>query len=142
MVTSSDAFMATSDLFLKAGFVLVDRIGPYELLVKKLQRIAPDPNFSVERERVLKRYGKGLTILAADQCTYVIKSAERIAEASRTLGLEPNVVPVGSAKASRELPTPYGVFCILYDGKLIAERPISATRFTSIMRRCLRSSGG
>jgi L-amino acid N-acyltransferase YncA len=135
VVTSSDSFMAGSDLFIKAGFVSVDRIPPYELLVKKLQKTAPDPRFIVDRERLFKRYRKGLTILAADQCPYVAKSAERIAEASRTLGLEPKVVRVGSAKASRELPTPYGVFSILYDGKLIAERPISATRFMSIMRR-------
>jgi len=135
VVTSSDSFMAGSGLFIKAGFVSVESIPPYELLVKKFKKTAPDPRFIVDRERVLKRYKKGLTILAADQCTYVIKSVERIAEASRTLGLEPRVVRVGSAKASRELPTPYGVFSILYDGKLIAERPISATRFMSIMRR-------
>jgi hypothetical protein len=67
---------------------------------------------------------------------------ERIAEAARTLGLEPNVVRVGSAKASRELPTPYGVFSILYDGKLIAERPISATSFMTIMRREAEQESG
>jgi hypothetical protein len=135
VVTSSGSFMAKRDLFIKAGFVAVDRIPPYELLVKKLKPTAPDPRFIVERERVFKRYGKGLTILAADQCPMIPKCVEDIAEASRTLGLEPNVVRVGSAKASRELPTPYGVFSILYDGKLIAERPIGGTRFMGIMRR-------
>ena len=135
VVTSSDAFLAKSDLFIKAGFVPVDRIPPYELLVKKLQQTAPDPRFSVERERLLRRYRKGLTILATDQCPYVSQSVERIAEASRTLGLEPKMTRVRSAEASRELPTPYGVFSIIYDGKLIAHRPISATRFLSIMRK-------
>ena len=60
---------------------------------------------------------------------------EDIAEASRALRLKTKVVRIGSAKASRELPTPYGVFCILYDGKLIVERPISGTRFRNIMRK-------
>ena len=135
VVTSSDAFMVRDDLFLKAGFVPVDRSPPYELLVKKLKRTAPDPRFIVEQERLLKRYRKGLRILAADQCPYVTQSVERIVEASRTMGLDPKVVRVGSAKSSRELPTPYGVFSILCDGKLIAGRPISATRFAGIMRR-------
>ncbi|MHC4535806.1 MAG: GNAT family N-acetyltransferase [Planctomycetota bacterium] len=133
VVTSSDSFMATSDLFIKAGFTSVESIPPYDLLVKKFKKTAPDPRFIVERERLLKRYKKGLTILAADQCTYVVKSVERIVEASRTLGLEPRVVRISSAKASRQLPTPYGVFSIIYDGKLIAERPVSGTRFTNIM---------
>lgn len=59
---------------------------------------------------------------------------ERIQEAARTLGLEPKVVRLRNANASRKLPTPYGVFSIIYDGKLIAHRPISATRFGSLMR--------
>ncbi len=135
VVTSSDAFMAKSELFKKAGFVVVDRIPPYELLVKKLEKTAPDPRFTVEKERQCKRYRKGLTVLAADQCPYITQSVERIAAAAKSLGLEPKMVRVGSAQASRELPTPYGVFSILYEGKLIAGRPISATRFLSIMRK-------
>lgn len=143
VVTSSDSLMAGSDLFLKAGFVPVDRIlgssqasaAPYELLVKKFKKTAPDPRFIVARDRPLQKHRKGLTILAADQCPMVPKWVQDIADASRTLGLEPKVVRVGSAEASRELPTPYGVFSIIYDGKLIAHRPISATRFLNIMRR-------
>jgi len=135
VVTSSDSFMAGNDLFTKAGFVSVDRIAPYELLVKKLKKTAPDPRFIVQREQPLKKYRKGLTILAADQCPMVPKCVQEIAKASRTLGLKPKVVRVGSAKASRDLPTPYGMFSIIYDGKLIAHRPVSATRFLNIMTK-------
>ena len=133
VVTTSDSFMAGSGLFIKAGFVSVESNPPYELLVKKFKATAPDPRFIVNRERALKRHTKGLTILAADQCPYVVKSVERISQAARALGLKPKVVRIRSAKASRELPTPYGVFSIIYDGRLIVERPVSATRFTNIM---------
>ena len=135
VVTSSDSLMAGSDFFLKAGFVLVESAPPYELLVKKLKKTAPDPRFIVDGERLLKKYKNGLTILAADQCPMVPKWVAEIAEVSRTLGLKTKVVRIRSAKASRELPTPYGMFCILYDGKLIADRPVSASGFMSIMRR-------
>jgi N-acetylglutamate synthase-like GNAT family acetyltransferase len=133
VVTSSDSFMAGSGLFIKAGFVSVESIPPYDLLVKKFQKAASDPRFIVERERVLKRHKKGLTILAADQCPYVAKCVAGIAEASRALGLKTKVVRLTSAKQSRELPTPYGMFSIIYDGKLIAGRPVSGTRFRNIM---------
>ena len=43
VVTSCDSFMAGRDLFIKAGFVPVDRIPPYELLARKLKKTAPDP---------------------------------------------------------------------------------------------------
>jgi len=135
VVTSSDSFMADTRLFLKAGFVSVQSIPPYELLVKKSNKAAPDPRFIVDRERVLKKYKKGLTILAADQCPMVAKCVEDVAEASRALGLKTKVVRITSAEQSRELPTPYGVFSIIYDGKLIAERPVSGTRFRNIMSK-------
>ncbi len=133
VVTSSDSFMAGSGLFLKAGFVSVESNPPYELLVKKFKATAPDPRFIVHRERALKRHTKGLTILAADQCPYVPKWVEEISQAARALGLKPKVVRIRSAKASKELPTPYGMFSIIHDGRLIVERPVSATRFTNIM---------
>lgn len=57
----------------------------------------------------------------------------------RTFGFEPKVVPVRSAKASRKLRTPYGVFSIIYDGKLITDRPVGGTRFASIMSKALGS---
>jgi len=135
VVTSSDSFMARRDVFLTAGFVSVESFPPYELLVKKLKRTAPDPRFIVQRERLLKRHKQGLTILSADQCPMVPKCVKDIAETARTLGLEPNVIRVTSAKASRELPTPYGMFSIIYHGKLIADRPVSGTRFWFIMRK-------
>jgi L-amino acid N-acyltransferase YncA len=133
VVTSSDSFMAESGLFIKAGFVSVESMPPYELLARKFKAKAPDPRFIVNRERVMKRYKKGLTILAADQCPMVPKCVKDIAEASRALGLKPKVVPIRSAEESRELPTPYGIFSIIYDGKLIAERTVGGRRFTNIM---------
>jgi len=140
VVTSSDSFMAGSDFFIKAGFVPLDSSPPYELLVKKLKKTAPDPRFIVKKERLLKRHKKGLTILAADQCPMVPKCVADIAAVSRTLGLKPQVVRVRSAEASRELPTPYGMFSIIYDGKLIADRPVSGTRFWFIMRKIAEQS--
>jgi hypothetical protein len=65
----------------------------------------------------------------------VPKCVVDIAERAKTLGLEPKVVRVSSAKASRELPTPYGVFSVIYNGKLITGRPVSGTRFWLIMRK-------
>ena len=135
VVTSSDSFMAGSGLFIKAGFVPVESRPPYELLVKKFKKAAPDPRFIVDRELALKRYKQGLTILAADQCPMVPKCVKDIAEASRALGLKTKVVRVRSAKQSRELPTPYGIFSVVHDGKLIAQRPVSARRFTNIMSK-------
>jgi hypothetical protein len=52
------------------------------------------------------------------------------------------VIRVTSAEASRELPTAYGMFSIIYDGKLIADRPVSGTRFWFIMRKIAEPASG
>ena len=98
VVTSSDSFMAGNGLFVKAGFVAADRFPPYELLVKKLKKDAPDPRFIVAREPLLSKYRQGLTILAADQCPMIPKCVQDIVAVARTFGLEPKVVPVWSAR--------------------------------------------
>ncbi len=139
VVTSSDSFMAGSDLFIKAGFVTVDSSPPYELLVKKLKRTAPNPRFVIDWESLLRKYKRGLTILAADQCPMIPKCVSDIVEVARTFGLEPKVVPVSSAEASRKLPTPYGVFCVIYNGTVIVDRPVGGTRFASIISKALGS---
>jgi len=134
VVASSDSFMADPEFFLKEGFVAVDRIHPYELLAKKLKKSAPDPHFIVASEPICQRYQKGLTILAADQCPMVPKWVAEISAGAKSLGLNPTVVHIGTAEESRALPTPYGMFSILQDGRLTAGRPISATRFLNLMR--------
>jgi hypothetical protein len=72
----------------------------------------------------------------------VPKCVKDIAAMSRTLGLKAKVVQITSAEASRELPTPYGVFSVIYDGKLIADRPVSGTRFWFIMRKTAKPASG
>jgi hypothetical protein len=65
----------------------------------------------------------------------VPKWVQEIADASRALMLKPKVIRVRTAEESGEHPTPCGIYSIVYDGKLIAERPISARRFTGIMSK-------
>ncbi len=59
VVTSSDSFMARSDFFIKAGFVSVESSPPYELLVKKLKKSAPDPRFIVQTGATIEEAQEG-----------------------------------------------------------------------------------
>lgn len=136
VVTSTSSFMAGTDLFVKNGFAPVERRPPYELLVKKLRRNAPDPVFRRGERKVPRR---GLVVYAADQCPMVPKWTREILEAARDAGYRPRLIPIDRAEASRDLPTPYGMFSIFLDGKLIADRPMSAGRFKGILR-ALRQS--
>ncbi len=139
VVTSSGTWMAGSELFLRHGFASVDSAPPsYELLVKKMRK-GPLPTFRGGWEERARRCGKGLVIIRSDQCPCIAKFAtEMILDASKALGIDARVKELKTHKQAQNAPSPYGVFNIVYDGRLIADHPISKTRFRNIMKQVLR----
>ena len=129
-------WLANSGVFLKNGFKVVETAAPdYQLLVSKLDPGAPNPAFTGNWERKLKKYGRGLTIVRSQQCPHIAKFADEIADAAVSeYGLTPRIVELKSYRDARRAPTPYAVFSIIYDGRLLADHQISRSRFRNIMR--------
>jgi GNAT superfamily N-acetyltransferase len=135
VVTSSGTWMAGADVFLRSGFECVDTASPsFELLAKKLRK-APSPKFRTGWDRGLRKYGSGLTIIKSDQCPCIAKCVEDILQACKTLRICPKAVELKTGSQARNAPSAYGIFNVIYDGKLVAEHPISGTRFLNIMRK-------
>jgi len=133
-------WLAKKQLFLKCGFETVDRVPPdYDLLVKKFLRSSPDPRFKRGWEKKLKEYAKGLTIIRSDQCPHIAKFAGEIAEmAEETYDLKPRIVELKTYRDAQNAPTPYAVFAVIFEGKLLADYQISRSRFRNIMEKILR----
>jgi len=140
VVTRKGTWMAGKELFLKNGFEVVDEAPPdFELLVKKFKKSAPSPKFKEDWEKRLKPYGKGLTIICSDQCPYVAKSVKEINEtAQREYGIKPKIIELRNCRKAQSAPTAYGIFSIVYSGKVVADHPISNTRFLNIMNKELK----
>lgn len=140
VVTRKGAFMAGKELFVKNGFEVVDTAPPdFELLVKKFNKNAPTPKFKEGWEKRLSKYGKGLTIIRADQCPYTVKNVKEISEtADKVYGIKPNIIDLKNCKDAQNSPCPFGTFCMIYNGKVIANHPISNKRFTNIMNKELK----
>ena len=137
VVTRKGTWMAGKDLFVKNGFDVSDVAPPdFELLVKKLNKNAPPPKFKGEWEARLSNYGNGLIILSSDQCPYTAKAVKDISEtAEKTYGLRPKIIELSDCKQAQNSPCVFGTFCILYNGKIIADHPISSKRFSNIMNK-------
>lgn len=128
-------FIARRDLFIRAGFELADRSPPdNELLVKKFDRNAPDPKFPKDFKKRIKKYDGGLTIIWADQCPYAGKTFGEIIETARQRGIKLRDVELKSARDAQSAPTPYAVFSIIYENKIIADHMVSNTRFKNILK--------
>ncbi len=137
VVTRKGSFMAGNNLFLKNGFEVVDTAVPdFSLMIKRLNSPAAPPRFRPDIGKQASRYGEGLTIIRAFQCPYTVKNVNEIAEvAEKTYGLKPDIITLSSAEEAWNSPCAYGIFCILYNGKIVATQPISRGRFTNIMKK-------
>ena len=128
-------FIARRDLFIKAGFKLVDISPPdNELLAKKFNKNAPDPKFPKDFEKRVRKYGRGLTIIWADQCPYVGKSLSEIIETVKKRGINTKLVELKTTPEAQAAPTPYAVFSIIFDNKVVADHMVSNTRFKNILK--------
>ena len=130
-------WLADHRLFLANGFEPVDTAPPdYQLLVRKFDRGA-DPAF---KKGKLGQYSRGLTVIRSSQCPHIAKSAAEIVEtAENEYGITPTVVDLESWSDAQNAPTPYAIFALIYDGRLLADHQISRTRFRNIMSKCVTS---
>ena len=139
VVTRKGAFMAGKEIFLKYGFQQADKAPPdFELLVKRFNTNAVVPKFKGNWEQRLKKHAKGLTIIRADQCPYTVKNVKEISEtAEKVYRLKPNIIALRNYKEAQDSPCAFGTFCIIFNGKVIANHPISNTRFKNIMNKII-----
>lgn len=140
VVTRKRPWLANGSIFLKNGFEVVDTTLPdYELLAKKFSKSAPNINFKDNWDKKLRKYGKGLTIIRANQCPHTVRFADKIVEmAEKTYKLKPRIVEIKTYRDAQNAPTPYAVFAVIYDGQLLADHQISASRFRNIMNKVLQ----
>ena len=114
VVTRKGSFMVGKELLIKHGFEVVDNAPPdFELLVKKFNENPPTPTFKGNWEEKQSRYGKGLTIIRADQCPYTVKNVNEIYEtAEKEFGIKPKVITLKNYTEAQESPCPFGIFLI------------------------------
>ena len=111
----------------------------FQLLMKRFNQDAPAPKFKGNRESKLDKYRKGLTIFQSDQCPYLGKCIPEICQtAQKVYGIEPEIVELRSCRDVEDNPCAFGVFGMVYNGKIIAEHMISSKRFANIMDKELK----
>ena len=138
VVTRKGSFMVDAPIFLKKDFHIADHSKPdFDLLVKKFDDKSKDPAFKTNMSENLKRYSKGLTILRSVQCPYTEKNVNAAMETAHKLYIEARLIDLSDENAARNNPSPFGTFCIIYEGEIISHHPISNKRFENIMNKKL-----
>jgi hypothetical protein len=138
VVTSDDSWMASKEVFVKNGFEQVDGAAPHFQLLAKRTNDGPYPAFPRNWNERLKRF-RGLQLIYTNQCPYIAKAVRELPPVAEMYGIRLNLVELDNAAEAREkMPSPYGVFSLVYNGRLLVDHPISATRFTNILEKDLK----
>jgi len=121
VVTSSRVWLAKNKLFLRNGFEVVDQAPPsFELLVKRFDD-APPPAFPTDWEERQRSYGPGLTVVYSGQCPYMPDAIRQSLEAAGRRGILARTVQLMTGQEVQERsPSAYGVFGIVYEGRLLS----------------------
>lgn len=140
VVTRKGTWMAGKDLFIKKGFEVSDTMAPdFELMVKKFDPSVISPRFLDSARQIKQDYKSGLVIFTSAQCPYSEKAVAEITETAKTVyRMEPKIVEMNESRQTTECPSAFGTFSIVFDGKVVADHPISNTRFKNIMMKTLK----
>jgi len=134
VVTSDGPWMASKAVFLKNGFEQVSEASPHYQLLARQTRAGPLPSFPQNWAERLDEF-QDLRLTYTNQCPYIGKAVSELPPVAEQHGIPLQLIEMTDAAEAREsMPSPYGVFSLGYEGRLLADHPISATRFRNILQ--------
>lgn len=136
VITSNNSFMAKDEIFIKNGYTAISESGKEQLMVKQFRK-GPLPSINNWENELGKC--KGLTIIYSKQCPWVARFIEEAKPILEEKDLAPTIIELKTAMQAQKAPSLYGVFNLIYDGKLLADRYISTTRFSNIIKKEIKS---
>jgi GNAT superfamily N-acetyltransferase len=131
-LASDGAWIAAKDVFLRNGFEEIAEADRFQLLVHRLKR-GPAPRFRDLRGNLSKF--RGLHIVYAPQCPLLLKSVNELSAMAAEHGLEVKVTVLRSAREAQNAPSYYGVFSLVWNGRLLSDHYVSQGRFRNILRK-------
>jgi hypothetical protein len=79
--------------------------------------------------------GKGWSIVYSRQCPWVARFIEEARPVFEKFNLRPRITELETPAQAQRAPSPYGVFSLIHDGRLLADRYISTTRLANILKK-------
>ena len=121
MLTSEGNWLLKRRFLEKHGFEQVAEAPPsFSLMVKRFGKAKP-PAMLGNSATIRRRFGKGLTVFRSDQCPYIEDATQTALNAGENAGIDTRVVELRSADDVRRMsPSPFGVFGIVLDGRLLS----------------------
>ncbi|MGD2175545.1 MAG: hypothetical protein PVJ27_09085 [Candidatus Brocadiaceae bacterium] len=124
-------WMAGKQVFLNNGFEQIAEADGFQLVIHRLKE-GPEPRFRDISGNAAKY--QGLHIVYCAQCPKLPKSVNDVSAMAAEHGLEPKVTVLNSAREAQNAPSYYGVFSLVWNGRLLSDNYVSRGRFKYILR--------
>ena len=131
-MVSDGPWMAGKTIFMKNVFEPIAQADRFELVIHRL-REGPSPEFR-DIAADLTQY-TGLHVFYCAQCPMLPKSVNDLAEMAAEHGLELIVHEIDTAEKAQHAPSYYGVFSLVWNGRLLSDHYVSKGRFRNILRK-------
>ena len=119
------------DYFRKNKFKLIDEDEKNQLLVKQIKK-GPLPKFNNHQKQLEKL--KGWHIIYSNQCPWVARFIKELDPKIKSK-LKLKIREIKTPSQAQKAPSIYSVFNLIHDGKILADRYISETRFKNIIKK-------
>ncbi len=131
-LVSDGPWMAGKGVFLRNGFEEVEERDRFQLVAHRLAD-GPGPRFR-QIDHAFASH-KGLQVVYSAQCPYLPKSVNDLSEMAAEHGLELKVTVLTSAREAQNVPSYYGVFNLLWNGRLLSDHYVSKGRFSNLLKK-------
>jgi len=131
-MVSDGSWMVGKSVYLKCGFTQIAEADRFQLVAYRLGD-GPEPKFRQLGSRYVDE--PGLQIVYSAQCPLLSKSVHDLAEVADECGLGLKITEMKTAHEAQDAPTYYGVFTLLWNGRVLSDHYVSKTRFKSILAK-------
>lgn len=131
-MVSDGVWLASKDIYLKNGFTQIAEADRFQLVIHRLKKGA-EPRFR-DISKNLARL-KGLHVLYAAQCPMLPKSVHDLSEMAADHGLQLKVTVLNNAREAQNAPSYYGVFNLVWNGRLLSDHYVSKGRFKNLLEK-------
>lgn len=137
-MVSGGPWMVGSQVFLRNGFTQIAEADRFQLVIHRLRK-GPEPCFRDTRHNAAAY--RGLNIVYSPQCPMLPKSAKDLSELASEHCLPLKITVLESAREAQNAPSHYGVFSLIWNGRLLSDHYVSKGRFKNLLQKEVLKKG-
>ena len=104
------------------------------MLVKKYKEDAPTPHFTEKAKKAEIPEKEGLTFYYTDRCPFNADYVDIMIDVVHKHDIMTEKIKVESLKQAKDLPSPFGIFSVFFNGKFLTHEVMAEKKFDKLLK--------